>query len=297
MKKGKVSVILTTAGEIFLQKTIDNIIEQATGEIEIIVFQDGYIHNPPLNPHPCLKVIGSAGRIGIHSAINASVDVSDGEYLMKLDAHCSLDKGFDEKLKADCEDNWICIPTRYPLNSDTWERDSKIIDYMYISPPIKIPDSEIELFWPKNSSKFWEWGFNGICGSSPREDAKELISETMTFQGSCWFMKRDYFEFLDGLRIPEIHWFEGVNLSCKSWLSGGKVITNKKTWYAHLHKGKRFGRGYYISRYERDEDRRTTINFWMNNKWHKQIHELKWLIERFNPPKWENWNWGKKWKT
>lgn len=286
MKKGKVSVILTTAGEIFLQKTIDNIIEQSTGEIEIIVFQDGYIHNPPLNPHPCVKVIGSAGRVGIHNAINESVDVSDGEYLMKLDAHCALDEGFDEKLKADCEDNWICIPTRYPLNADIWERDSKSSNYVYISIPLEKP---------KDGPQFWEWGFNAVNAKSTREDAKELLSETMAFQGSCWFMKRDYFEFLDGLRIPEIHWFEGVNLSCKSWLSGGKVITNKKTWYAHLHKGKRFSRGYYISRYERDIDKKITIDFWMNNKWHKQIHNFKWLIEKFNPPEWENWDWSKEW--
>jgi len=104
-------------------------------------------------------------------------------------------------------------------------------------------------------------------------------------------MYKSYFYYLDGLRVPNIHWYEGVNLSAKAWLSGGKVIRNKKTWYAHLHKGKRFDRGYYISRYERDEDRKTTIDFWLGNKWEKQKHNFKWLIDKFKPKGWESWNW------
>jgi len=154
----RVSVIIATAGEIFLQKTIDDILENATEDIEIIVFMDGYIHDPPLKKDKRVQVIHSEERIGIHKAINASVEISSGKYLMKCDAHCSFDKGFDKKLKADCKENWICIPRRYPLNSDTWERDSKTTDYLYISIPLEKP---------KNAGRFWERGFNGVRDEAP----------------------------------------------------------------------------------------------------------------------------------
>jgi len=287
---GKVSIIIASAGELFLQRTVDGLLENCKGDIEILVFLDGRVADPPLKEDPRVRVIGSKKRVGIWEAINTSVALSTGEYIMKVDGHCILDEGFDEKLKAHCEDNWVCIPRRYSLEGPTWTRGTKKTDYMTITPPIEKPE---------NGPRFWEWGFGGVRTKVPKERIIEgtELNETMTFQGSCWFMKKTFFNAIDGLTVPVSHWFEGINISLKTWLSGGKVIRNKYTWYAHLHKGNQYGRGYYISRVERDIDKKTVIDFWMNNKWDKRIHELKWLIDRFSPDKWKNWDWSAKWKS
>ncbi|MFK5165339.1 glycosyltransferase, partial [Propionibacterium freudenreichii] len=57
---------------------------------------------------------------GMRPAINAGVSISKGEYIMKCDEHVMFDQGFDVKLIADCEDNWVVIPRRKRLNAEDW---------------------------------------------------------------------------------------------------------------------------------------------------------------------------------
>jgi hypothetical protein len=81
----------------------------------------------------------------------------------------------------------------------------------------------------------------------------------------------------------------------KVWLSGGRVVINKRTQYAHLHKGKVHGRGFFMDRRALIRGRRYNANFWMTNswlpQWPAQQHPFSWLIERFWPvPTWpEDW--------
>ena len=214
-------------------------------------------------------------------AINSAVRISQSKYILKLDGHCILDKGFDEKLKADFEYNWLSVPRRYNLDADTWTRGNKIVDYQEIAPPRKkTPDDR----------KYWERGFNGVKSS---RQSDELIDDLMTFQGSAWFMNKEFYEEIGGLDLGTF-WLEAQHLGNKVWLSGGRVIRNKKTWYAHLHKNKDMGRGYSISR-KSCEVKRDIIDFWMNNRWEKQTRDMKWLIDKFQPKGWENWDWSKEW--
>jgi len=282
MNMNKVSIIIPTAGEIFLQKTIDGIFESATGDVEVIVYLDGYWPDPPILDHPFVHIIHT-DRVGMFEAINSAVRISTGTYIMKLDGHCLLDKGFDDKLKEDFEDNWLSVPRRYDLIADSWTRGNKITDYEYIAPPRKKSP---------NDPEHWERGFNGKHWSLPdRENI--LIDDLMSFQGSCWFMSKAYYEEIGGLDLGNF-WLEAQHLGNKVWLSGGRVISNKKTWYAHLHKGKEMGRGYSISR-SSCHIKKDIIDFWMNNRWKNQTRPMKWLIEKFNPPGWENWDWSKPW--
>jgi hypothetical protein len=76
---------------------------------------------------------------------------------------------------------------------------------------------------------------------------------------------------------------EAQELGMKIWLSGGRVIRNKKTWYAHLHKGKTHGRGYYLSKQSMVESEIYSTDLWMNDKWEGQTRPLKWLIDKFWP--------------
>ena len=101
--------------------------------------------------------------------------------------------------------------------------------------------------------------------------------------------KTHYTDFLKGLSEegygPYIR--EGEEICLKTWLGGGRVMTNKKTWYAHLHKGKTYGRMYFLNKRHIVRGIAYCDDFWFNNRWSEAQHDLAWLIERFMPvPSW-----------
>jgi hypothetical protein len=109
----------------------------------------------------------------------------------------------------------------------------------------------------------------------------------MSAQGSCWFMCKNYYKELE--LLDEQHygafWSEFQEVGLKCWLSGGRVVVNKNTWYAHLHK--RF-RGYNLEA-SSDEAEKYVMK-WMNfgEAWgDNQKYPIEWLIDKFKPiPGW-----------
>src|SRR3972149_3348491 len=99
-----------------------------------------------------------------------------------------------------------------------------------------------------------------------------LIDDTMSFQGSCWFMTMRHFrERLYPLDTIYGTWSqEPQEIGLKTWLGGGRIVSNKKTWYAHLHKGARYGRGYFLSKGEVIRGHELSARYWMGNKWPNQ---------------------------
>jgi len=236
--------------------------DSAEGEIEVIAILDGYWPNPPIQDRPNLTLVHHTESLGMRSAINEAANLAKGEYLMKCDAHCLFDKGFDTKLMADCEPDWTVVPRRYSLDAERWEKDKQKCDYQYIR----------------------REDFKGRDWTDYKSD--ELIDDLMTFQGSCWFMHRQ--RFLDLECLDDINYGhmgkEAQEICLKSWMSGGRCIVNKKTWYAHLDKKER---GYPLSQETKDKSRLFAMDFWLNNRWPKQINDLRWLIDKFVPPGWE----------
>jgi len=102
-------------------------------------------------------------------------------------------------------------------------------------------------------------------------------------------MERERYWEIDGLDEDHGSWGQmGVEISCKTWLSGGRQVVNKKTWFSHLFRtqGGTFGFPYPQSAKGVDEARKHSRELWMNNTWDKQVHRLPWLLERFHPPDW-----------
>jgi hypothetical protein len=103
-------------------------------------------------------------------------------------------------------------------------------------------------------------------------------------------MTKNHFDnFLHGLSEEGYGTFvrEAQEISLKTWLGGGKVMTNKKTWYAHLHKGPIYGRMYYLDKSKIIAGNLYCDDYWFNNRWPEAKHDLAWLIERFMPvPSW-----------
>jgi hypothetical protein len=122
----------------------------------------------------------------------------------------------------------------------------------------------------------------------------------MSAQGSLYFTTRDWwFKMIAPMNVELYGSFiqEAQEVCNNTWLGGGRVIVNKKTWYAHWHKGS-MGKGYGFSnvRYafhqaERERGRVNCIDYWINNKFPKRVHDFKWFIDKFMPiPTWpENW--------
>ncbi len=120
----------------------------------------------------------------------------------------------------------------------------------------------------------------------------------MSFIGACWFCTRDRYWELEGLDEAHGSWGQvGTEIACKTWLSGGKLITTRKTWFAHMFRtgnlAGAFGGGnsfpYFISGEAQDHARQYSQDLWRNNRWGKQIHPLEWLVDKFKPvPGWHD---------
>lgn len=276
-----ISIVIPSRNEKFLQPTIEDLIKNAKGEIEIIVVLDGYWPDPQLPDYPNVVLIHRGKSMGMRNAINSAVAISKGEYILKIDAHCMVAEGYDLALQESCEDNYVVIPRRKRLDAINWciqDVGKPDVDYEYLS-------------FPDDPADFGGPGLNGKIWTSRILERKDiLIDDNLSFQGSCWFMKKTYFyelELMDEENYGSF-WNEAQEIGLKCWLSGGRVIINKKTWYAHLHKGKTHGRGYSLDHSLLTKGATYTKKwFKFKEAWHKQTLPLSWLIEKFSPvPTW-----------
>jgi glycosyltransferase involved in cell wall biosynthesis len=286
------SVLIPSRNEQFLPQTIADLFAKAAGEIEIIAVLDGYWPSPPLPEYPNLHIIHRSQPRGMRAAINAAASIARGKYLMKTDAHCMFDEGFDEVLKANCDDNWVVIPSRYSLDAENWCRldtGKSRVDYHYLCCPFK-------------NKKDNDPGLHGVewrDRARERKDKPEYdVDDEMSFQGSCWAMSRAWWDRLGGMPEEEYGGFiqEPQQIGIKTWLMGGEVKTIKKTSMSHLHKGQRYGRGYVIGASNLHAGSIYSTDLWMNDKTPGLKHKFSWLIEKFWPiPSWDS-NWERDWE-
>jgi len=261
------------------------VLAKSTGDIEVIVVLDGYWPDPPLQEDPRLRIIHKGESQGMRAAINSAAAIATGEYICKCDAHCMFAEGFDEILPRDCEDNWVCIPRRYSLDAEKWailDNGKSPVDYHYLCWPWAKPD---------------EVGLHGQVWNERARARKDiLVDDEMSSQGSCWFMTKKHFDHhLKGLSEVGYGRFvqEFQEIGNKTWLGGGRVVINKKTWYAHLHKGRTYGRGYFISKGEMVRGTYYSADHWFYNKWPERKYDLAWLVDKF----WPVPTWPADWKT
>lgn len=290
----KVSIIIPSRNETHevapgvtvLQRMVQDIYEKATGEFEVLVGFDG----PPYQSfpdYPNLKVLKLPDPIGLKPMVNMLAGLATGKYLYKSDSHCMFGKGFDEILQADMEDNWLVMPRFYVLDAEKWDwQDDRHYDYFYLSCPLTDPDQfkfKAGGHWPERTAE--------------REGKPELmIDETIQMHGSGWFVSKSFFwDCLKGMSSEGYDNFgmEPPELCLKTWLGpwDGKVMVNKKTWYAHMHKGKERPRGWPLSKERIFNSYDYAATYWMSDSWKQRAHDIEWLIERFMPmPTWpEDW--------
>ena len=280
-----ISIIIPSKTERFLDNTIKDVLEKATGEIEVFAILDGYIVDKIEDPRLKYIVLPKSRAAQKRQGINSAVEQAKGEYIMALDAHCMMAKGFDEQLIKDHQPDWVQIPRRHRLDAENWclqtqSDDRPPIDYETIMYPGKFKPHAFHGFkWNKRTLERWDIP----------------LDETITMQASCWFMTKEWYQKNNFMQVEGFTgWGQEAESICfKTWLRGGKVMTNKNTWYAHLHKGKKYGRMYFMSRAENRRSYIYSFDYFMNNKDPYAIHTFKWLIQKFNPPGWPK-DWEKR---
>ena len=178
--KPKLSVIIPSYKDPLLHKTIDSILENFTGDFEIIPVIDGYKLKKPLKEDKRIKPLLLKKNGGMRNAINRGISYSKGKYIMRTDEHCMFAPGFDTEILSKIEDNWIVTARRYYLDVKKWEKmiGKRCVDY-----------EKLIIF----EGKFKK--FAGVVWRKRDLRRRHMsIDETMAMQGSCWVMPRSWWD-------------------------------------------------------------------------------------------------------
>ncbi len=294
------SILIPARNEQFLGRTIESILSNIEGQTEIIVVCDGNWPDPPIEDHPNVTLIHHSKSIGQRAATNEAARLSNAKFIMKVDAHCAFDRGFDVKLMTDCQPDWTLIPQMRNLHAFDWEClqcGKRTYQGPYPDDCKKCQDNLFKrtMVWkPRNHTRncFMRFDrdlhFQYWREFKKRPEAKGDLVETMSFLGACFLMHRERYWELDGLDEKHGSWGQmGTEIACKTWLSGGKLICTKKTWFAHLFRTQK-GFSFPYPNPGVHKAREHSQWLWKDNNWPKAIHPLSWLIEKFAPvPDWE----------
>lgn len=314
MSAKDLSILIPARNEMFLAKTIENILENIEADTEVITVLDGALSDPPIPQNERVNIVYLTKSIGQRAATNLACKLSKAKYVMKVDAHCSFDKGFDKKMieafkKAG--DNTTMVPVMRNL----WAFDWKCYHCgwkKYQGPtPTKCDQCgksdriKRKIMWVgKSNPQSTSYCFDSTPHFQYFEDWKHRpqyekdkkekgLTETMSIQGSCFMMTREKYWELDICDEKFGSWgSQGIEVAVKTWLSGGQVLVNHNTWYAHMFRtqGGDFGFPYPISPKDQEKAKSYARNLFFEKQnegyvWKKQIKPLSWLVEKFWPVK------------
>lgn len=303
----ELSILIPANKEMFLARTVQDILEHIEADTEILVGLDGAWADPAIPDHPRVKIFHVTESIGQRAMTNQLARLSTAKYIAKVDAHCAFDQGFDRKMidffKEVGDDvvavpvmrnlhafNWVCPDghTRYQGPSGVCTECGKETtrDVVWIAK--ENPTSTSYCF---DSTPHFQY-FNEYKRRPERKEMKEKFAytESMSLQGSFFMSTREKFwEWeLSDERLG--NWGnQGIELACAAWLSGGRVLCNHKTWYAHMFRTQGGDFSFPWENSGRDTER-TKNNVWekfLQKKHPTQIHPVSWLVEKFMPvPGW-----------
>lgn len=294
------SILIPARNEMFLSRTIEDILGAIEMDTEIIVVLDGEWADPVIEENPRVNIIYLSKPIGQRAATNLACKLSKAKYVMKVDAHCSFEQGFDRKLIADMKDNWTVVPMMRNLYAYDWV--CKCGHRKYQDKGIVCEKCgekmTMDMIWaPRARTRNYTYCFDAtphfqyFSEFKHRPEAKGDLIESMSLQGSCFMLTREKYWELNICDESFGSWgSQGIEVACKTWLSGGRVICNRKTSYAHLFRTKAensFGFPYPQEQGKINEAKEKVRDLFFNNKWPLAIHNLSWLIEKFWPvPGW-----------
>lgn len=298
-----ISIVIPARNEMFLARTIQDILEHIEADTEVIAILDGEWANPPVEDNDRVSLIYHSQSVGQRAATNEGARMAKGKYIMKADAHCAFDQGFDRKMLEafkEVGDNVTMVPIMKNLHAFNWVCKNGHERYQGPSGPCKecgLPTERDVIWYPKPSPNSTSYRFDKTLHFqywgeyAKRPEAQGELSETMSLQGSCFMLTKE--KYLE-LNICDETWGswgnQGTEVACKTWLSGGRVLCNKRTWYAHMFRtqGGDFGFPYPQSGKQVEYAREQSRQAFLHGTFDKAIHPLSWLIEKFAPvPDWD----------
>lgn len=306
------TIIIPARNEEFLGRTIQDLLQNIEGNTEIIAILDGYLPNPALPNDPRVTVIYNPEAIGQRAGANQGARLAKGKYLMKVDAHCAFDKGFDRKMLEAFKqvgDNVTMIPLMRNLHAFDWICEEGHRRYQSPSGVCETcgkPTKKDVCWIAKQSPATFTFRFDKTMHFqywgelAKREENKKgtlkldgtydtNLRETLSIQGSCFMITKEKWFELDICSEEFFSWGQqGVEVACKTWLSGGKVISNLNTWYAHMFRtrGGDFGFPYHNPQDKVNKNREYSRELFQKDKWNKAIRKFQWLLNKFDPPDW-----------
>ena len=223
---------------------------------------------------------------------------------MKVDAHCSFDKGFDRKMIEgfkEVGDNVTMVPIMRNLWAFDWVCECGKRKYQDKGGKCECgKQMDKEMKWigkehPQSVSYCFdtEPHFQYFNEYRHRPEYKEQIktgfTETMSLQGSCFMAtRRNYWKWeLCDKRMG--NWGnQGIEVALSAWLTGHKVLVNHNTWYAHMFRTKAvndFGFPWPVSGTDVSRTKNKVKDKFWNYKHKRQKYPLSWLLKRFWPIK------------
>jgi glycosyltransferase involved in cell wall biosynthesis len=299
----ELSILIPSRNEIFLKNTIEDIVKNREADTEVIVVLDGQWAEPAIPQYPDVNIIYIPEAIGQRAATNLACKLSKAKYVMKADAHCSFDKGFDRKMIEGFKKTGDNV-TMVPIMRNLWAYDWKCFKCGWKTYQGKKPEKcgqcgrtdrlKMKMVWvgknrPQSVSYCFdaEPHFQYFTEYTKRPEYQKAIktglTESMSIQGSCFLLTREKYNELNICDESFGSWGnQGIEVACKTWLSGGRVLINHNTWYAHLFR-KEFP---YLLKGVQDAKGKVKDMFWQN-KYIQQKKPLRWLVEKFWPvPGW-----------
>ncbi len=298
------SILIPSRNEMFLARTIQSILENIEADTEVIAVLDGAWAEPPIPQNERVNIIYVPEAIGQRAAQNLACKLSKAKYVMKVDAHCSFDKGFDRKMIEGFQKTGDNV-TAVPIMRNLWAFDWKCYHCGWKKYQGPTPEKceqcgerhhlKRKMIWKgKKSPQSVSYCFD----SEPhfqyfneykkrpeyQEQLKTGFTETMSLQGSCFMLTRENYWKWDVCDERAGSWGnQGLEVACATWLNGGRVLVNHSTWYAHMFRtqGGDFGFPYE----QKGKEVSKTKNY-IKEKYF--IPKLKDLLKKFWPvPGWD----------
>lgn len=293
----------------FLRETIADAVKNIEADTEIIAVLDGAWADPPLLQYERVNIIYLNKSIGQRATTNLACRLSKAKYVMKVDAHCSFDKGFDRKMLEafkEVGDDVTMVPIMRNLWAFNWQCYENYCGWNgYQGPtPEKCPKCgsrrkiRRDIKWiGKHNPQSTSYSFNTEPHFQYFEDWKHRepyitdkktkgLTETMSLQGSCFMATREKYWELKLCDEDLGNWGnQGIEVALKTWLSGGRVLCNHKTWYAHMFRtqGGDFGFPWPASGRATHKTKQKVRDLFWNHKYEKEIRPLSWLLKKFWP--------------
>lgn len=295
------SILIPARSEMFVSNTVADILKNKRGKTEVIVGLDGAWAEPGITDHPDVKIVYVSESRGQRGMTNILAKLSKAKYIAKSDAHCTFDEGFDVKLMDALKDHddWTVVPIMRNLWAFDWKcYDCGLRTYQGPTPKVcsqcgKSGKIRRKLVWigkesPQSRSYCFdpEPHFQYFKDFSKRPEGKGEITPTMSLQGSFFMLSREKYWELNICDEQFGSWgSQGIEVACKTWLTGGQVMCVQTTWYAHMFRtqGGDFSFPYQQHQSKVMEAKKKARDTFFEGRIQNQIHPLSWLVDKFWP--------------